>query len=208
VLDNSLDSLVHRHLSERGTENEHEYLWFVAGEELEGDPVSLDVFIDERTLTVASDTSVKLREFFEAVEAWYPVKGRKADTYSVRNGEWRQDRPKDVLTDTEEVEHFDFHFYDDFDYFRICISDYEVPKEDLPDREVSMTVEYDNADNQSGPDVLEPLITVFPNTLGDEVSEKAKYQAVTDILKYVNSSRDFQRSYDALNGFKPEIFRY
>lgn len=209
-LDNRLDSLVHRELSERGTEEEHEYLWFASDEESPGEPVNLDVFNSEGSLTVASDTDVGLRDFLERVESWYTVAGRGAETQCLVDGEWRSDRPGDIIPEMNQIEAFDFHFHDEFDYFNISWTDYsdDVPPE-LPDKyEVSMTIYHDNVDSITDPKNLEPLKTVLPGILRRTSPGEARHQVVGDLIKYISSSRGYSDTYSALQGFDTDAITH
>jgi len=107
---------MHRQTIDRGLKEEHEYLLF--SETFDGhQEINLDVFLTEGAMTVAMDADTSLRNFLETVEAWYPVKGRDTETFALIDGEWQEEQPKNALLREDETDVFDFHFYDNFDYF-------------------------------------------------------------------------------------------
>lgn len=200
-----LDSLEHRQMVDRGLEEEHEYLLFVSETGDDHSEISLDVFLTEGTLTVTADTDVSLRQFLESVESWYPVKGRDVETYALKDGEWSEERPRDVIFE-DDIEIFDFHFYDDFDYFNVSWEKYSKASEDFPENEVSMSLDYDNADRMPHPESLEPLRKVMPKLLEQE--SEGHYQVIGDLIKYLNHSNDFKNSYPALTGFNDKLIEH
>lgn len=197
VLDNSLDSLVHRHFADRGTIDEHEYAWFVSGED-KGKPVSLDVFNAEGELTVSTDTNVDLKQHLEAFEKWYAIKGRNVSTEYLRDHRWYSGRPVDFIGDFESVDAFDIYHADDFDFFSLNWSDYSSQTDNYNlDHEVTLQIYYDNANSFPDPENLEPLLKVFPHVLRNDAEMETRYDLVMDVVKYISSPRAYRDSYDA-----------
>jgi len=210
VNNNTLTSLEHRQIIDRGLEEEHEYLWFVS-ENTPGEEISLDVFLTEGTITATADTDIPLRDFLETVESWYPANGSSVETYTLHDGEWSETRPKEIMFE-DDVEVFDFHFYDTFDYFSISWENHIEPEndsidyEDIPDHEVSISLDYDNADMRPHPESLEPLRKVMPELLDQE--SEGQYQVIGDLIKYLSHSGRFEESYPALREFDDEIIQH
>lgn len=198
AFDNCIDSLVHRQFADRGTEDEHEYIWLVTGEE-EETPISLDVMSAEGVLTVSSDTDIGLREFMESVEKWYAMAGRDVLTGYSKDEKWHDGRPGDIVADTEDIEMFSIQVYDDYDFFGVDWINYDSGSlEHSLENEVSLTLHYDNADGFPEAENVEPLVEVFPNVLRTDASDDLKRDVVIDLLRYMSSPRDYKDSYDAL----------
>ena len=194
-----LESVVYREIADMGTENEHEYLYMLAGE---GETAAdLDVFSFEGGVTVVHDSDKSLREFREAIEAWYPVYRNGGAQFS--DGERRRLRPSVHVPDSD-ILCFDYFFRDTGYGFDFSWDDASpAHPEDESMHEISLTVYYDNLENQvSGS--LEPVEKIFPQLMASETGREERKQAVTDLIKYVKDVNNVE-GYSAIRGCSTEV---